>query len=28
MLIVTYFIAVCFEEILVPAPWRWWDNTV
>jgi len=27
MLIVTYFIAVCFEEILVPAPCRWRDNT-
>jgi len=23
---VTYFIAVCFEEILVSTPWRWWDS--
>jgi len=26
MLIVTYFVTVCFEEILVPASWRWQEN--
>jgi len=26
MFIVTYFIAVCFKEILVSAPWKWQDN--
>ena len=28
MLIVTYFRAACFKEILVSAPWRWGDNNV
>ena len=26
MFIVAYFIAVCFKEMLVSAPWRWRDN--
>jgi len=26
-LIMSYFIAVCFMEILVTAIWRWWDYT-
>ena len=25
-LIVTYFLAVHFKQILVSAPWGWWDN--
>jgi len=25
-MIVTYFTAVCFKEILVSAPWRWRNN--
>jgi len=24
----TYFIAACFTEMLVSAPWRWRDNSV
>ena len=27
MFIVTYFIAVCFEEMLVLASWIWQDNS-
>jgi len=27
MLIVTYFIVVCFNGMLVSVPWRWRDNS-
>jgi len=23
----TYFIAVCFEDMFMSAPWRWQDNS-
>jgi len=28
MSIVTYFIAVCFKEILVSVPWKWRENNI